>query len=211
MILIGKYEGDYLSKDMADIIERNIQLTEKVLWKGQSEKSLVFTKSDLVLIPVSILWGGITILIELSSIIDILGWSGKGQNVRNSGVTTALSLLPFLAFGLYMMFGRYIYKKRKKQNLIYVVTNKRVMIINKLSKVVIEFINIKNIVNVNVSIRKNGIGTVSFGVLSFAKAFYGNTGMDFTAVAGASITPIFYDVKDARLVYDLVEQLRTTC
>jgi hypothetical protein len=141
---------------------------ETILWKGQPETSVKYTRADVFLVPFSVIWGGFAIFWELAK----LGISFKASNSSNSTnnsppIFFALFGLLFVVIGLYFIFGRFIYKRKYKEKTWYLVTNKRVFVINTLWGTKVEAAKIDSIPSYNKSVRSDGIGTITFGNSSF--------------------------------------------
>jgi hypothetical protein len=83
-----------------------------VLWQGAPEASKIPSKQDLVLIPFSPLWGGSAIFWEIG--VSSSGW----------GFATFWGVL-FVCVGLYLIFGRFFYKRWDRRRTRYVLTNRR--------------------------------------------------------------------------------------
>ena len=185
-----------------DILQKQLLKDEKILWKGQPEADILFSGSDLFLVPFSLFWGGFAIFWE-SSVLIIKDKSGQG-----APVFFALFGIPFVLMGLYFIFGRFFYKKRKKQKTYYAVTDKRVLIVTSLFNENIQAAYINTLPCINKSVQSNGIGTVKFGNTSFMVGMYENTGLDFFASFYGKDVPTFYDIKVAEKVYQIVNDLR---
>ena len=117
--------------------------------------------------------------------------------------------LPFVAIGLYFIFGRFIYKANRKRRTTYAVTNRRVLeIVRGLRGG--ESVNatyLRAIPNISTSTTSGGYGMVDFGFSSPRYTRYANTGMEFLG-RGQAGGVRFYDIPDPRAVADLVERLR---
>jgi len=114
----------------------------------------------------------------------------------------------FIVVAGYITFGRFIFKNYKKKRTYYFVTDKRVVVVtNTLNKTVqAEFID--RIPSINKTVNSKGVGSVSFGNSNPASAMYGNTGMDFFGSYYGQGAPVFYDIKEANKVYDMVNGMR---
>jgi hypothetical protein len=89
---------------------------ERVLWEGGPDASVVFSKQDLFLVPFSLLWGGFAIFWEAG--VTSTGWSfGTVWGV------------PFVAVGLYLIVGRFFYKRWDRRRTRYAITDKRAVLI----------------------------------------------------------------------------------
>lgn len=182
--------GDELLKD------------EKILWTGQPETSVRFTRSDVFLIPFSGFFG-----------IFSMTWMGMALRAAASGSQPSVAIMPlfgvpFILMGLYLMFGRFWYKALKKRNTYYALTNKRVMSLTKLFGVRLNAMYINAIPVINKTIGGSGTGTLIFGNLIYPASMYANTGLDFLGYYGGSGAIAFYDIRDAEGVYQQIARLR---
>ena len=107
------------------------------------------------------------------------------------------------------MFGRFLFKRWKKQKSYYVITNKRIIALTKICGIHIHNINIKDISDINKIVRSDGIGTLSF-TNKYSSAFihnrwYANTGIDLCHF----LSPLsFFDIKEANKVYKLIMDVK---
>ena len=99
---------------------------EEILWSGQPRADKILSPSDFFAIPFSLLWGGFAIF-WFASVIGI-------GTRSHSGIPFAFPLFGsvFVLVGLYMIFGRFIFKYYSKKATYYALTNKRILIITKL-------------------------------------------------------------------------------
>jgi hypothetical protein len=67
---------------------------EKILWTGQPDPSIIFTREDIFLIPFSLIWG-------------IPVFLGLGFPTFELTIYT-LFQIPFLLIGFYLIIGRFI-------------------------------------------------------------------------------------------------------
>ena len=186
------------SESDLDAVERHLLPSERVGWIGRPDPTKHFTRGDVFLIPFSIMWGGFAIFWEATAI------------TAGAGPVFALWGIPFVVIGLYFIFGRFIYKARRKRRTIYAVTNRRVMtLVRGRSDESVEAAALSSIPNISTSAASNGHGTVEFGPSSSpSNGWYGNSGMEFFARGQLMSGVRFYDIEDPRSVADLVERLR---
>ncbi|UCH51788.1 MAG: hypothetical protein JSV54_03285, partial [Chloroflexota bacterium] len=98
------------------------------------------------------------------------------------GIIFPLFGLIFVVAGLYFIFGRFIYKRWKKQKTYYAVTNRRVFSVSEAFGQQFQESDIKLVSGIGKRVRSYGIGTLTFGGTqsSFFSgySFYVNTGLD---------------------------------
>jgi uncharacterized membrane protein len=181
-----------------DTVERHLSSGERIEWVGRPDTAKHFTRGDVFLVPFSIMWGGFSIFWEASAIAG------------GAGPFFALWGIPFVVIGLYFIFGRFIYKARRKRRTIYAVTNRRVMtIVRGRHDESVDATYLRSVPNISTSAVSNGRGSIEFGLSSPMTGWYGNSGMEFFArgqMASSGVS--FYDIEDPRGVADLVERLR---
>jgi hypothetical protein len=189
---------DYPARIEASIptaIENELVKGERLLWSGRPDPHRLFARSDAFLVPFSLMWGGFAIFWEVAVILE--GWG--------FGVVWGI---PFVAFGLYLIAGRFFVKARRRRRTHYAVTDRRVLSVEDGGATRAAFLS--SIPTVNARLRDDGSGSVTFGNSSWMQDAYADSGLDFFATgygAGDSVT--FYDVPDARSVVDLVTALRS--
>jgi hypothetical protein len=181
---------------------------EQILWNGQPEQKVFFTAMDIFLVPFSLLWGGFAIYWELT--VTMIG--RKGPVFVN---------IPFLTFGLffviiglYFIFGRFIYKTWAKKKTFYAVTNKRVLSLSYTFGQKFQEAVISRAFNISMGVRKDGIGTLTFGVpqssfsaLFNGQQFYANTGMDIIPFGTPQLA--FFDIQNVNKVYKIIMDIKT--
>jgi hypothetical protein len=177
---------------------------EKIYWSGQPDPSVVFSSSDFFMIPFSLMWGGFAIFWELS----VLGLTHFNKNSHGVPLFFVLWGIPFVGVGLYMIFGRFFFKVWKKKRTFYAVTNLRVLIVTEGfgRQVQAQFLN--QIPVINKSIGRDGTGSLSFGSTSGFGSNYTNTGMDFFSRRINQGVLAFYDISQAEMIYQMINELR---
>lgn len=89
---------------------------EHLLWTGRPDPAKHFGASDVLLVPFSLLWGGFAIFWMVTALVG------------GAPVPFALFGLPFVAVGLYFIFGRFIYKANRKRQTVYGLTEGRALV-----------------------------------------------------------------------------------
>lgn len=190
-ILLSSEEVDGI--EIFNFIENMLKDNEVVLWQAQPNLHKNLTKSDIFLIPFSIFWFGFCIL------WTILAFS--------SFPVFALFGIPFLLIGVYLTFGRFYFKKYNKKHTYYALTNKRLLIIHKIRGERIFESTFNTLNGINYDADKHGCGTIHFGEnrnYPFNNIST-NNGMDFFNKNLYNYA--FYDIDDAKNVYQLISDL----
>ena len=178
-------------KRKSKLVEFELLPDEDVLWQGKPILWKLFNAYDLFLIPFTVFWCSIALPMLYSGI--------------RSG-NPILILFPHAWIGLYMLFGRFIYKTVRKQHTWYVITNKRILLCTNLFGKHVQTFNLNHLPALSKAVGFGGIGNITFdepGQKTWwnrRRSTYPNTGMDFFGHA----TPGFYDIHDVEAVYNLI-------
>jgi hypothetical protein len=176
-------------------LQRYLRPGEELLWYGRPDPSVLFTLSDFFFIPFGFVWLAQTIRVEIQAF------------VMPDSALLCLVAFPFLALGLYLTFGRFVVKRRRKAETAYGITRDRAIIVT--GPVVLE----KPIVGSSVLLRRSRDGrhlSVVFGPAPYISApwvpgrilerlygrgGFGNTGLEPLFRPHDSFFA-FYDVAD---------------
>ena len=145
----------------------SVILGEVVLWRGRPDARVVFMPADLVLIPFSVLWAGMGILIGVVSLIG------------GSRMPTPIAISIIVVFGLaglYLLVGRFVVKAILNTKTSYVVTTTEAIVTR--GTTVTRFPLQQHTVEINRT-RRGGHATVYFGDSSGGGMDVGNLGLDF--------------------------------
>src|SRR5260370_14417493 len=115
-----------MTVDSSQVIARELDVGESLLWSRQPRKGIVLRSSDVFLITFSILWGGFAIFWETS----VLSQARKGGNAAS--LFMVLWGIPFVLVGLYMIFFRFIVDARRREHACYGLTDRRAIIVTEL-------------------------------------------------------------------------------
>jgi hypothetical protein len=148
-------------------------------------------------VPVSVAWGGFAIFWEVSVIA-----SGAPLFFWLWGV-------PFVAVGLYLIFGRFAYRAWLRRRTVYAVTDRRVLkLVRRRSGDSVEALFLDAIPAVNRELRRDGSGSVLFGTASLQARANALLPVAVAKVEGVPL--VFEDILDAAYVAELVTDLRRT-
>jgi len=89
-----------------------------VLWKGKPKQGIVFTGSDIFMIPFSVLWAGFAVFWEISVL-----------RIKAAPIIFTLWGIPYVLAGIYITVGRFIHNYLNRKNTEYFVTDKRIIIV----------------------------------------------------------------------------------
>jgi len=99
---------------------------ESIYWSGMPNPGRIFHSDDWALIPFSLLWGGFAIFWE-ASVLGYLNFGSK-SSAHSAPSFFVLWGIPFILYGQYMIWGRFIVDGWLKRRTFYAVTNRRVLI-----------------------------------------------------------------------------------
>src|SRR5512134_2579169 len=88
---------------------------EEIRWSGQPDRGIIFSPVDIFLVPFSLIWGGMAIFAAVTTVLAFYRLGGSGISLA----ATLLFFIPFTLVGLYMIFGRFIYKDWSKKRTFY--------------------------------------------------------------------------------------------
>ena len=192
-------------------LKRYLKEGEKVLWteKCDSEESL----DDLWVILGSIICVLFALFIEIGEIVPS---AVKYEN--ENGFIPSTFYIGFFIPVVFVLFvilnARYVVieKNKIKENTIYAVTDKRILIVmgGKEKKLIEKDINELTEVNISdMSLNKPGVGTIAFGEVVFNPPYI-KDGRRVRAKRDSQIDgiPLFNDIEDVAGVYVLINSLR---
>ncbi|MGE3270584.1 MAG: PH domain-containing protein [Chloroflexota bacterium] len=168
---------------------------ERILWTGQPDPNRLLSRTDLFLVPFSLVWGGFALYWEAT----VLGWLGD----FSAPPVFAVFGLPFVLFGLYLIVGRFFYLAWIKRRTYYAVTSQRALILRDAWGRSLDSFPLQAVASVSTTVRQDGSGTIVFGPTTPFDVVYGNTGLSF--LRRGSYTPAFFDVPEVRTVAQIIQ------
>ncbi len=91
---------------------------ESLVWAGHPRRGLQFVRADAYLIPMSLIWCGFAVFWERMALIGS----------RAPGIFPLWGI-PFLAYGIYVVVGRFVTDAIRRKRTTYGLTAKRVIIV----------------------------------------------------------------------------------
>jgi len=175
--------GFTLDQNAAETIRPLLDPDEIILWAGQPDPSVHFSRNDLFLLPLSII---IFVLgLMWATTVTITGWI-------------------FVIVGVYALFGRFYWKSRRKKVNYYAITAKRIIrLAGKKGKAQ----PFKEIPGIRLKPGSRGRGSIRFSDRPDFVAVYQNSGMEWISLVGAPDEIAFHDIQDVRAVHDMVRPM----
>jgi hypothetical protein len=186
-----------IDQDAYATIQPELLSGETVLWAGRPSAKVIFHASDRYTIPFSLMWGGFAIFWE-ASVVGITGFDRHtSQHPWTFGMIWGI---PFVLFGQYFIWGRFIYAAWLKKRTYYAVTSRRVIAIQRGWTQKTSAGQINNLPATNKELRDDGIGTLYFGIRPTGRR---GSQVSITDMRLGDVTS-FVDIEDAASVYRLV-------
>jgi hypothetical protein len=162
----------------------------------------IFHSDDWTAIPFSLLWTGFFVFWEA----DALGvWSGAD---KHSPPSTFMVLwgIPFLLFGQYFVWGRFLFDAWLKRRTYYAVTNRRVLILQESWKRQTYFKFLEHIPEI--SREGTSIGTLWLGPKLPIMGGRGTLTRDMSRFYISNSVPTLADIDNVDYVHRLILDLR---
>lgn len=173
-----------------DDIRRELAPLEQVLWSGRPKQGVLLRGSDVFQIPFSLLWCGFAVFWETGV-------------ARTGSAFFMLWGVPFVAIGLYMVFGRFFVEARQRARTFYAVTGQRVLIVSGVFARSVKSLELKGLSDVTLSEGRGGRGSIVFGPESGLAAMFGGGASSWPG-SRAQVAPRFDLIEDARRVHDII-------
>jgi len=163
---------------------------ERVMWVGEPRQGLFLRRSDLVTVPLSLAWFGFAVFWTLSA--------------TSAGAPPFFTLwgCMFIAFGCYLVIGRFYADMWRRRGALYVLTDQRLIACSAKPKRAEVSTSLHQLGSVEVMEHSRGRGTIRYGT---AKSRPPLPGMLMPAGwPGASQyqRPMLDSITDARRVYN---------
>ncbi len=186
-----------MSDSFTSSIARELTSDERLLWQGRPRSGIRLRGSDVFLIPFSLLWGGFAIFWESMALFAI---------PKNNAVAWLFPLfgIPFVLFGLYFIFGRFILDKKIRDGTEYAVTSRRAIIVSGFFTRKVRSINLQSTPEITLTERADRSGTITFGAAQpFGWWAQGNLWFP-----GTSSQSAFEMIENVRSVNDIIEKAK---
>src|SRR5436309_7822103 len=134
------------------LIAHELGSSERLLWCGRPRQGIALRRSDLLMVPFSLMWGGFAFFWEYSA------WS-----IQNAPLFFVLWGIPFVLIGVYIIGGRFIVDAKQRGRTVYGVTNERILIVSGLFSRKVKSLNVRSLSDVALDEGPGGTGTITFG------------------------------------------------
>ena len=135
-------------KEIYEIYKVYMSSDEYFLWEGKPEKGHLFSSEDIFMMPLSFFW----CIFAFSATLSIL------TTAEASVFDIAINLV-FFTIGLYIFFGRFVYKAYRRKHTRYIITNKKIF---SCYKNTVKILNRFNIAEIHLKTYKDGNGNITF-------------------------------------------------
>lgn len=188
-----------MNYDARKVIQSELDSGELLKWSGMPKQGAIFRGADVFMIPFSLLWGGFAIFWE------IMAFAIPSKEAGAIAYIFPLFGLPFIAIGLYMIFGRFIHDSKKRAKTFYGLTNKRVIIVSGIFSKNVKSLNLRNLTDISLSEKSDRSGTINFGQDNPLLSFFGGT--SFPGMGSYSV-PRFELIQNAKDIYNQILMLQ---
>ena len=127
-----------------------LQSGERLKWTGAPAQGFRTSPQDLFLIPFSLLWGGFAIF-----------WETTVMAALQAAPVFPLFGVPFVAMGLYFIFGRFVVDAWVRSRTIYAVTDRRALLLRRVFSETLNAVPLDQ--NVRLRTESQGRGSLEFG------------------------------------------------
>ena len=179
----------------AENIQPDLLADEKMYWAGRPNPRVIFHSEDLQIVPFSTIWTAFIVFCE---------WQSRHQEHGGSEMFSSLWGIPFLLFGNYMLWGRFIRDAWLKRWTYYAITNRRV-IGKQRHKFLCAFLN--EIAQMELEDPGSSTGTIWFGPRLPVIGHRGSKKQNWSRFSMNEML-VFADIEDARGIYRLTAELR---
>jgi hypothetical protein len=180
--------------------QRYLSAGERILWSGQPKQGIAFSRSDLLAIPFSLMWGGFAIFWNYEV------WTSLPDKGTADDWFFKLWGLPFLAVGLYLIAGRFFYDAWVRNHSHYAVTNDRVLILRTSPTPKLISRDIQSLPMFELTEHRDGTGTIAFDSEGLGYSMFGQKRRFGMWAPAASANARFFGIDDPRRVYELIRR-----
>lgn len=183
-----------LSVEEQRLLQEELGPGEDLLWAGKPNPRVIFHEQDWLMIPSSLAFIGFA-----ASRLPPL------RSLTKSDWPQILFDVLFFLASQHLLWGRFVYAEWKKTRVFYAITTQRSMIYIRPPNAKVASNYFSASPSFEVSIRRNGIGTLKFGKKGAQPANPRNTGSEDDLFLAGGYTA-FVDIDNAREVAAIAQQ-----
>jgi hypothetical protein len=179
-----------MSFESDQALQRELTSGEKLLWSGQPRAGLLFRRSDALMIPFSLLWGGFAVFWE--------------YNVIRHGAPFFFMLwgVPFLMMAGYITVGRFFVDAWQRARTYYGLTNQRILIVRGSSQNV-KSLALSGLTDLSLEEGTDRAGTITLGPQIGVPHWFAASGWPGMS---KQLPPTFELIENARSVYTRIRE-----
>jgi hypothetical protein len=140
-----------MTASQSSMIRPLLRPGERLIWEGKPDVAAYSSRGAWYLIPFSLMWGGFAIFWEYSVISNGAPWF------------FVLWGIPFVAVGLYMIFGRIYVARREGAATAYAITDQWVLIMGGAFRRTLTQLDLRDVPTAQLEDQGRGLGTITFG------------------------------------------------
>jgi hypothetical protein len=183
--------------DEADrVVSAELGAGERLVWSGRPRRGIRLTASDAFLVPFSLMWCGFAVFWEKNAI-------GMG-----APLFFMVWGVPFVAMGLYMVFGRFIADAARRGKTFYGLTDRRAIIVSGVFAREVKSLDLATMSEISVSERADRSGTISLGTVAPKYAMAARMFSPSWPGMGKHLPPAFEMIEDVKAVYEKLRAQR---
>ena len=167
---------------------------EQLLWSGRPRQGIVMQAADAYMIPFALIWtAGVTLwtLMALGSVLTSKGGDPIVYLFLAVGLWMTLS-------GLYMLIGRYFADAYMRARTVYGLTNRRALILSRTLGAKVTSVGLDSLQNRKLEELSSGRGTIHLTQPT--------TDRKSPWAAASRTTPMFFQIRDARKVFETMRR-----
>ncbi|MGH6933550.1 MAG: hypothetical protein ACREEE_14080 [Dongiaceae bacterium] len=169
---------------------------EHLIWVDQPDQSIHLAKPDRFMIPASLLWEGFFAYALFHRI---------STGDFGSSIIDAFFLIIFNFIGVYLVVGRYFFKRWRKAQTYYALSNRRALVHTRFMGEQTDSVFLANVPITKTVLHANGSGDLKFGDPQWGEGLYANTGMDVMYGVQPSNAPTYFDVPNLHAVHQMAQ------
>ncbi len=180
-----------MTKD--EIKNKYFKESEEILWQGKPDKLKLFSRKDIIMLPITIIISAYLLLCAFFSFMMML--EGKSLTFALSGITILL-----VAF--YLLFGRIWYRHKRLSKNLYFVTSSRVFVFN----------TMRDIVTADIPLELTKTSCLKNDLYLSSKLFGGDIacalGLDLFLYNIIRESPAFYAIENPESVMKIIDRAK---